>query len=95
MQKMCYNVFMKTIVALATPAGNSGVAVIRISGEKSKEVLQKLSEVKEWAQPTQKGRFAFDEKKFYQSISRQFSDGKTLSAKQIAALDKLAAKYLN
>lgn len=33
---------MKTIVALATPAGNSGVAVIRISGEKSKEVLQKL-----------------------------------------------------
>ena len=33
---------MKTIVALATPAGNSGVAVIRISGEKSKDVLQKL-----------------------------------------------------
>jgi len=27
---------------LATPAGNSGVAVIRISGEKSKEILQKL-----------------------------------------------------
>ncbi len=33
---------METIVALATPAGNSGVAVIRISGEKSKEILQKL-----------------------------------------------------
>ncbi|MBQ9795984.1 MAG: tRNA uridine-5-carboxymethylaminomethyl(34) synthesis GTPase MnmE [Clostridia bacterium] len=33
---------MKTIVSMATPAGNSGVAVIRISGEKSKEVLQKL-----------------------------------------------------
>lgn len=33
---------MKTIVSLATPAGNSGVAVIRISGERSKEVLQKL-----------------------------------------------------
>ena len=33
---------MKTIVSLATPAGNSGVAVIRISGEKSKEVLQNL-----------------------------------------------------
>lgn len=37
-----YNLSMKTIVALATPAGNSGVAVIRISGEKSKEILQKL-----------------------------------------------------
>lgn len=33
---------METIVALATPAGNSGVAVIRISGEKAKEILQKL-----------------------------------------------------
>ena len=33
---------MNTIVALATPAGNSGVAVIRISGEKSKEILQNL-----------------------------------------------------
>ena len=33
---------METIVALATPVGNSGVAVIRISGEKSKEILQKL-----------------------------------------------------
>ncbi len=33
---------METIVALATPAGNSGVAVIRISGENSKEILKKL-----------------------------------------------------
>lgn len=33
---------METIVALATPAGNSGVAVIRISGEKSKHILQSL-----------------------------------------------------
>ncbi len=31
-----------TIVALATPPGNSGVAVIRISGEKSKTILQTL-----------------------------------------------------
>ena len=33
---------METIVSLATPAGNSGVAVIRISGDQSKEILQKL-----------------------------------------------------
>ena len=33
---------METIVSLATPAGNSGVAVIRVSGEKSKQILQKL-----------------------------------------------------
>ena len=46
---------MKTIVSLATPAGNSGVAVIRISGEKSKEVLQKL--IKE--------NFNFEPRKMY------------------------------
>lgn len=33
---------METIVALTTPAGNSGVAVIRVSGDKSNEILQKL-----------------------------------------------------
>ena len=33
---------METIVALATPAGNSGVAVIRVSGENAKNVLQNL-----------------------------------------------------
>ncbi len=33
---------METIVALATPAGNSGVAVIRLSGEKSKDILTSI-----------------------------------------------------
>jgi len=33
---------METIVYLATPPGNSGVAIVRISGEKSKEILTKL-----------------------------------------------------
>lgn len=46
---------METIVALATPAGNSGVAVIRISGEKSKDILQTL--VKE--------DFEFEPRKMY------------------------------
>ncbi len=35
-------IFMETIVYLATPAGNSGVAIIRISGEKSKDILERL-----------------------------------------------------
>lgn len=42
MENVCYNIIMETIVALATPAGNSGVAIIRVSGDKSKEILQKL-----------------------------------------------------
>lgn len=31
-----------TIIAMSTPAGNAGVAVIRISGNKAKEILQSL-----------------------------------------------------
>lgn len=33
---------METIVALATPAGNSGVAVIKLSGEKTKDILKSI-----------------------------------------------------
>ena len=57
-------------------------------------LLQQLSEVKEWAAPVKSGRFVFDEKKFCQSLTRQVKDGKQLSAKQIAALEKISAKYL-
>ena len=63
--------------------------------EKIAEILEKLSKVTNWSVPEKKGRFAFDEKKFYQSISNQFKDGKSLSSKQISALEKLAAKYLS
>lgn len=34
---------MNTIVALSTPAGNSGVAVIRISGDESLNILKKIT----------------------------------------------------
>lgn len=60
-----------------------------------KNLLDSLAEIKEWDVPAKKGKFVFDEKKFYQSIVKQVNDGKTLSSKQIAALNKLAGKYLN
>ena len=33
---------METIVSRVTPPGNAGVAIIRVSGEKSKQILQQL-----------------------------------------------------
>ena len=83
------NVFAILQIDPAELQDNSGDA------GKIEQLLKQLSEIKEWAPPVQKGRFAFDEKKFFQSISRQVSEGKKLSAKQIAALEKLAAKYLS
>lgn len=34
---------METIVALSTPAGNSGVAVIRVSGDRALDILKKIT----------------------------------------------------
>ena len=57
------------------------------------DIIKTLSEVTEWAEPVKKGRFAFDEKKFFLSVAQQFKDGKQLSEKQINALKKLFDKY--
>lgn len=42
---------METIVALSTPAGNSGVAVIRVSGDKSLEVLKLITHTNDDFEP--------------------------------------------
>lgn len=57
------------------------------------EIIDALAKVTNWADPVKKGRFAFDEKKFYQSVAQQFADGKQLSEKQLNALKKLHDKY--
>ena len=58
-----------------------------------KSLLDELAEVKTWAEPVKKGRFTYNDKDFYESLRGQFFNGKQLSPKQIAALQKLAAKY--
>ena len=63
--------------------------------EDTAELLSKLGEVKEWAAPEKKGRFTFDDRKFFQSLEKQYKEKKSLSDKQLAALKKLADKYLN
>jgi len=54
----------------------------------------RLSGVKKWAEPVRKGRFSFDDRKFFLSLKQQFDSGKSLSPKQLAALGKLDAKYM-
>ena len=69
-----------------TISGNEGADDIAI-------LLEKLSTVQNWEAPVQKGRYSFDDRKFFQSIDKQFKTKKQLSQKQIDALKKLAAKY--
>ena len=63
------------------------------AGPSAKMLLETLRKVKNWEPPARKGRFTFDDRKFFQSVARQYADGKELSAKQMAALAKLADKY--
>ena len=65
----------------ATPAG-SGVEAL----------FAALSQVT-FAEPVKRGRFVYDDKKFFDSLDKQFRSGKVLSEKQVAALQKLADKY--
>ena len=56
-------------------------------------LLAQLAAVKTWAEPVRRGRATYDDHAFFESLSRQHREGRTLSPKQTAALRKLAAKY--
>ncbi len=60
---------------------------------KIEAILNTLSQVTQWAEPVKKGRVTYDDWDFYNSLSTQFARSRKLSAKQIAALEKMAAKY--
>ena len=70
-------------------AGGAPAAV-----EDPAQLLAALGKVEKWQPPVTKGRFSFDDKRFYLSLKQQFDSGRRLSVKQIAALKKLAAKYM-
>ena len=56
-------------------------------------LLEKFSHVTRWNEAKKVGRRIYDDKVFYESLSKQRSEGKALSDRQFAALQKLAAKY--
>ena len=61
--------------------------------EELKKLLEAFANVTNWAEPRKVGRAVYDDKAFYESLLKQHKNGKVLSAKQIAALKKLAGKY--
>ena len=57
------------------------------------ELLAQLAGPVEWAEPVTKGKRTFDDKSFYDSLSKQYGERKTLSSRQVYALKKMVAKY--
>jgi len=60
----------------------------------SEKLLACLAKVKEWPAPVKQGKRTFDEKKFVDSLRKQFETGrKTLTNRQLTALARIAVRY--
>lgn len=56
-------------------------------------VLALMDNIKEWAEPSVRGKREFNDKTFFDSLSVQFKGKGALSDRQLAALKKMAARY--
>ncbi len=61
--------------------------------KESGPLLEALKAVTEWKPAVLRGRREWDDRSFYESLSRQFGQRKQLSPKQIASLKKLVRRY--
>ena len=50
-KKVCYNKFMKTIVAISTPVGAGAISIVRISGKDCLKIANKVFCAKEKLSP--------------------------------------------
>ncbi len=73
----------------ATPATPSAPADPEITG-----IMNAMSQITNWNAPVSKGKRVYDDKSFFESLKKQFDDGRKLSPKQVFALKKMAGKYL-
>ena len=56
-------------------------------------LIAALEQVAEWKPPVMRGKREWDDKKFYDSLKKQFGTKKSLSEKQQQSLKKMAARY--
>jgi len=56
-------------------------------------LLEAMTHVKEWKEPVQRGKRTFDDRLFYESLSKHFSTRKFLSPRQRSALARMVRRY--
>ena len=57
------------------------------------KIIDALSQVDSWTPAVKRGKYTMDDKKFFESLKKQFSEKNSLSEKQLSALNKMAEKY--
>ena len=86
--------FPAVAAALALPGEEASAPETSAESDREAEkLLAGLAEVKNWNPPEKRGRRTYDDRSFYQSLREQSESGRRLSAKQLAALRKLAERY--
>lgn len=61
--------------------------------EQASALIKMMDEISKWNEPEKRGRRTYDDKKFYNSIKKQFDKENSLTEKQWQALLNLAIKY--
>lgn len=57
-------------------------------------LIAELEKVEEWMEPVKRGRRVYDDQSFFVSLSDHFKQRGSLSDKQLAALKRMATKYM-
>lgn len=58
-----------------------------------RDLVEKLSKVKEWAPPVKRGKRTYNDEKFVKSIGTALDEDKEISTRQLGALARIAARY--
>ena len=65
----------------------------QVEDAESAALLEQLKHVTQWKEATGKGGKIFDDKSFFESLSRQYVQRKSLTPRQKSALKRMAKKY--
>ena len=65
----------------------------QVEDAESAALLEQLKHVTQWKEATGKGGKIFDDKSFFESLSRQYVQRKSLTPRQKSALKRMATKY--
>ena len=81
--------------ALCAKFGIEPKAEESVDPERAAAVVAALAGVTEWAAPAapRKGGRVYDDKKFYADVAAQFGARRTMSAKQLGALERMLLRY--
>ncbi len=99
LQRMAHD-YLEQVPALKEAAEALGInavhaAMLRPAEPASPITLRKLELLKpvQFGEPRKFGKRTFDDKLFYESLSKQATDGRGLSEKQIGVIDRMLNKY--